>query len=379
MKTKRNLKESIVLHNLFMVILPKMYKNPDREFYKYVRDFTKENVKEASEAIVREVIVNLVKEIFVLTNQMWVNNPNQFDEGLIKHKNVFNAIKDAVSNGEKLPFNNRELYKRIRQSIAHNSENIQNFVFNLKGFELNLGKVGDKDYIIYLNFKQIMSLITVLIVNMQNINEKTEIVMLDDGEFTNKEEILNKIKIKNGKTNELIDLDENLLNRMYNYFSFIEPNEKELDDDYIYDFESLPNNAEHLLYEKYKALNMLFKMNSGSCWKDIKPKKLTDIINNYFAITTNLFFNLAASRTNDELEEILSGCIKGLDKEKIRHLRNALCHGRYFHDFNKTFYFYDGKKEFSFEVKLTINEINKILDKIATGEFNVVTLKKIES
>lgn len=378
MKVKRDLQESIVLHNLFIIIHNKMTKNKSKEFYKFVREFTKDNVQAASNAIIREVGANLIKEICVLINQMWVNNSNQFNESLIREKNVFNAIKSEISNGEKFPFNNRELYKRIRESISHNSADIENCVYNLKGLELNLGKVNGNDYIINLNFMQCVRLFYVLFSNMQYVENKNSIVVLDENNLTTKQDIKQNIKVGDGKTGNLLELDDNQVLRFYNYYRFIKPNEK--DDANICEFDSFcyANNAEMVLSEKLGALSLVAKMSSNSRWEDIKPNNLTEIINIYFAIVSNLFFNLASSRTNDELEQILSGCVEGLDKEKIRHLRNALCHGRYFHDFNKTFYFYDGKKELNFELKLTINDINKILDKIAAGEFNVVALKKID-
>ena len=76
----------------------------------------------------------------------------------------------------------------------------------------------------------------------------------------------------------------------------------------------------------------------------------------------------------DEIKEMLSGTGIKLNDEEIRHLRNSLCHGRYFHDFNQTFYFYDGRKNLSLGAKLTIKDINKLLDKIALGPHAVVVL-----
>lgn len=378
MKVKRSLEESLVLHNLFIAIYPKMSKNSDKEFYKFVRDYTKENVKETSNAIIREVGANLIKEICVLINQMWVNNSNQFNESLIKEKNVFNAIKSEISNGEKFPFNNRELYKRIRESIAHNSSGIENCVYNLKGFELNLGKVNGNDYIVTLNINQLVRLFYVLFSNMQSVENKTSIIVLDENNLQTKQEIKQNIKIEDGKTGNLLDLDDNQIERFYNYFTFIKPREKNKASVNEFDSYCLPNNVDMVLLEKITALSTIGKMHSNTTWEDIQPETLTDIINNYFAIISNLFFALAASRTNSELEQMLDGCLPDLDAEKIRHLRNALCHGRYYHDFNKTFYFYDGKKELNFELKLTINEINKIIDKLASGEFKVVALKKFD-
>ena len=374
MTTKRSLQESIVLHNLFLVIYDKMTKNRDREFYKFVREYSKDNLREASNAIIREVGANLIKEICVLTNQMWVNNSNQFNESLIKEKNVFNAIKSEIANGEKLPFNNRELYKRIRESISHNSKDVQNCVFNLKGFELNLGKVNGNDYIINLNINQLMRLFYVLFSNMQNVTNKTDIEILEDGEFTTKQEIKNKIKIKDGKSGNLLDLDDNQIERFYNYYNHIKTIEIEEND--LDSFSCLTNNASNLLLEKLHALSIIGNMNSNSKWEEIKPSNLTDALNSYFAIVSNLLFTIAASRTNAELEQMLDGCDSSLNSERIRHLRNALCHGRYFHNFNDAFYFYDGRKELNFELKLTIKEINKIIDKLASGQFKVIALKK---
>jgi len=68
---------------------------------------------------------------------------------------------------------------------------------------------------------------------------------------------------------------------------------------------------------------------------------------------------------------VLHSCIPSLTTEDVRHIRNSLCHGRYFHDYYKNFYFYDGKKSLKYEVKLTIDNINKILDRVTKGEKGV--------
>ena len=372
---KRDLQESIVLHNVFISILSKMRREDDKEFFKFVRNFTRTNYTAVANAIIDEVKVNLIKEIFVLINQMWAENTNRFDESLIKQKTLYQAIKNKISNNEKFPFNNRQLYKKIRECIAHNSENIQNFVFNLEDFELNLGKVDGKDYIIHLNFLELIDLLHILHSNFKSVNDPTRIIIDCENELKTREQIAEKIKIVNIENQTVKDLDKNQVERFYNYFKYVEPNqnlegnEKELQ--LVFAFQ---NNAERLLLEKMRALSMLSKMNSSSSLKDIEEERNFDKINVYYAIVSNLFFTIAASRNNEELEQLFSGCVSGFEKDKIRHFRNALCHGRYFHDFFKTFYFYDGKKELNFELSLTIQDINKILDKIAKGGFSVVAL-----
>ena len=55
---KRDLQESIVLHNLLISILPKMIKRNDKEMYTFVRNYSREKTSIASEFICKEVRVN---------------------------------------------------------------------------------------------------------------------------------------------------------------------------------------------------------------------------------------------------------------------------------------------------------------------------------
>lgn len=371
---KRNLQESIILHNLFISIYPKMIKEKDKEFFKFVRTHVKSNYTTVANAILDEVSVNLLKEIMVLTNQIWVDNPKIFDEAMKNDKRLYDSIRMQISNGEKFPFNNKELYKRIRQAIAHNSKDIQNFVYNLESFKLNLGKVDGKDYIINLEFSQMIKLLFVLLKNEQRENNPLEFVISETGTLKTKDEIFEKIKMVDGE--QILDLDEYQIDRAYNYFNYVKPgqviegNEKE-----IKKVLCLPRNAERLFYDKISALLKIKKMTSGSCWNDFEMKDGLDGVNTYQAIISNLLFTIVASRTNDELFELFDGCIAGLDENKIRHIRNAFCHGTYFHNYNDNFYLYDGCKNLKFELRLRIKDINKILDKLAKGNFEVVALE----
>ena len=147
-KVKRNLQESIVLQNSLISILHKMIKTADKPLFKFVRERTRENVSTASELICKEVSINLLKELFTLINQIWANRPNRFDESLSNEKAMFSVIKSKIStDGKTLPFNNKELYKRIRESIVHNNKINPNFVYNLSNFELNLGMKTSVKYL----------------------------------------------------------------------------------------------------------------------------------------------------------------------------------------------------------------------------------------
>ena len=374
-KIKRSLQESIVLHNLFISIYTKMNKEKDKPFFKLARNFSRTNYTDLSNAVIREVQVNLVKEIMVLINQMWANNSNRFDESLIKNKFVYNSIKSQISEGEKFPFNNRELFKRIRESIAHNSKNIQNCVYDLHGFELNLGKVDGEDYIIKLDLNQMVELFQVLLLNRKTTHDSTKIIINEFEPPVSREEIAENIKIVDTEKETVSDLDNNQIERFYNYFKYVEPNKPiEGNEQELQLVFSFKNNAERMLLEKISALKIISQMDSGSALNHLEYKSNMQKINTYMAVVSNLFFNIASSLTNQEISELFEGTIANLDEEKIRHLRNALCHGRYFHNFNDTFYFYDGRKNLTFKLKLTIVEINKILDKIAKGGFSVVAL-----
>lgn len=373
---KRNLQESIVLQNVFISCYPKMQKEKDKAFFKFVRNYTKTNYTVVANEIIREVSVNLVKEIMVLINQMWVEIPERFNEGLIKERTLYNEIKSQISNGEKLPFNNRELFKRIRQCIAHNSENIQNFVYDLDSFKLNLGEFGGKDYVVHLSMHQMINLFGILFKNIREVSGQIDFVILKTDNLKTRKEIFENIKIIDKRNNTQIDLDENQIDRFYNFFNYLEPGATVENNETKLGFVcSLPNNVERLMFDKIQTLKMMKYMDAGSCWNDLGLENKIDNINTYLAIISNLLFTLVSSRTNDELESLLDGCVEGLNKDKIRHLRNSLCHGRYFHDYNTTFYFYDGRKTLDFELKLSAPDINKILDRLAKGNFEVTALK----
>lgn len=378
---KRDLQESVVLHNLLISILPKMVKRNDKEMYTFVRDFTREKTSLASDFICKEVRINLLKEVFTLINQTWANDLRRFDEGLSNEKNILKIIKSQISTGPKpIPLNNRELYKRIREAMVHNNQINPNFVYNLTNFELNLGKVNGTDYIVQLTPQQIFDLIYVLKNNTTGNKVYGSIHIANTNTITTRNEIKDNIKILDDNGCPNIDLDNNQVERIYNYFRYGKNNMDIIgNESQIKKAMRFPHDQEALFAEKLTALMIISSIDSGTTWKDLTKQfpQLLDMAyfsNFYFAIISNLLFTVAATQNNAELETMLSGCIPNITSENVRHIRNSLCHGRYFHDFNKTFYFYDGKKTLDFKFKLTIENINKLLDKIAKGSYSVTML-----
>lgn len=367
---KRSLEESIVLHNMLLNILPKMMKNNKQEYYTFVRLYTNKNSTDVCDSICKDVSVNLLKEIFTLLNQVWSENPTIFNEGLIKERGVYNIIKSQIKGDRPFPFNNKELYKRIRESIVHNSIENPNFTYDLKRVELNLGKVNGEYYIVEMSLNQMYKLIHVLLSNF-NINSKTiPITVINADDIESREDIKNNIKMLDDKTNEYVDLDNNQVERIYNYFRFVKKEMNFTNEEELKKALCFSNNSEKLLLEKFQALTLISKMGFKSNWKSLlksyeTPLQIDEILGIYNALVSNLLFTYASSQTNEELYEVFKTCIPSLDKDNVRHFRNALCHGRYFHDFSKNFYFYDGKKNLSFELKLSIDNINKFLDRVA--------------
>ncbi|MBR4999153.1 MAG: hypothetical protein IKY10_04655, partial [Clostridia bacterium] len=142
---------------------------------------------------------------------------------------------------------------------------------------------------------------------------------------------------------------------------------------------AIPENPETLLVDKLEAVKVVGSMTTDSTWKSLL-NEFNNLDNNaefvsvYFAIVSNMLFEMVSSQTNDEIKEMFSGTGINLNNEEVRHLRNSLCHGRYFHDFNSTFYFYDGNKSLSLGTVLTIKDINKLLDKVAKGPHSIAVL-----
>ena len=363
---RRNLQESIVLHNLFISIYPKMLREKDKEFFKFVRMHTKTNYTNAANGVLEEVSVNLIKEIMVLLNQVWMDSPNIFDEAMTKNKSMFDSLRMEISNGERFPFNNKEFYKRIREGIAHNSKDVQNFVYNLESFELNLGKVNGEDYIVNFTINKFLKLARLLLENVKDEKSEYEFLIRETGTLKTRDEICEKVKMIDG--DDTIDLDDNQIERIFNYFNYIKPGQEiEGNESEIKSILCLPHNAERLLFEKFKALSVVRRMNSGTKAEDLGLDDRLVVINTYVSIITNLLFTIVSTRTNNEILDLLSGTISGLNLD-------SLCHGRYFHDFNSGFYFYDGRKKLEFQFKLDIKDVNKILDKIAKGNFDIVVM-----
>ena len=307
----------------------------------------------------------------------------RFDEGLSNEKNILRILKSEISADSKpIPLNNRELYKRIREAIVHNNKINPSFVYNLTNFELNLGKVNGSDYIINLTSKQIFDLIFVLKSNSSGNKVYGSIHIANTDTITTRAEIKDNIKILDENGCPTIDLDNPQVERIYNYFRYMKKNTDIIGNELeIKKAMRFPHDQEALFAEKLNALKIIYSMDSGTTWQNLTKQfpELLDSVefaNFYFSIISNLLFTIASNQTNTELETMLNGCIPNITSEDVRHIRNSLCHGRYFHDFNKTFYFYDGKKTLDFKYKLTIENVNALLDKIAKGSYNVVMMDK---
>ena len=370
-----------MLENCFISVFPNMVHNEDKAFYKFLRGYVRDNYSATADAVREAVVVNLLKEVIVIANQIWKVNPARFDERLIKNKNVYNVIKNKMSkDGKPLPFNTRELYKRIRQAISHNSKTKPNFIYNLHNFEMNLGKVNGDDYIVELEVFELYELFSVLFANKQE-GSKFSISYYEE-EIHSREDVKEFIELFDEENHETIKLDNNQVERAYNYFAkatedkTIDGSRKVLDH-----VIALPDNPEALLSEKIMALSMLASMRSNITYKEVEGcnKFLSNpifVVSTYFSVVSNLLFRIVSSQTNAEIETMLEGCGLGLTGEQIRHLRNSLCHGRYFHDYYNSFYFYDGAKEITFQLKLTVEDINKMLDGLAKGLYSVKTFAK---
>lgn len=366
----RSLEDSVILENCMITVLPEMLANPDKPFFKIIRERIAGEYSKFAMAVREAAVVGLVKEVLVLINQVWKNDPKNYDEGLIHERNVFNKVKRNISkDGKSLPFNTRELYKRLREAVAHNDINNPNIQYKFTHFEINLGEVNGADYIIEINPKELAELLAVLISN-RTTNGRQEISFARQ-EVNTREDIYNYVKVIDSKTGDLISLDENQIDRAYEFFTYLAPSRK-LEDNLsnIRYAVALPGNPENLLYDKLQTLHMVALMNSGSTFNQLSQFIETldcnaGKISIYFAIVTNILFEIASSQTVEQFAEMLKIAGLNLTDDQVRHFRNALCHGRYFHDFRRTFFFYDGRKDLNLEVKIDVDDINKIIDVLA--------------
>lgn len=374
----RTLQESICLQNDLISIFNAMIVNFDTPFYMFMDKFSekKEYRETTANAILDTTIANIIKECIVLQNQIWKNNPSAFNEGLIKNKVLYNIIKDKIQINNTIPFNKKESFKRIREAIAHNSEEIQNCQFDISGsFNLNLGKptndIDGQDIKITLTMPEMVQLI--LLLNSNKSKDEYLQLSYEDIAINSVEDAKKSIFIINNNSKYNIDKNQSL--RVYNALHYC-LNKKKISEAETEITEVVSNlsNESQLLEEKIITLNFLTSLYNGGTWNSMKQNcpnmnKTIYVISVYYSLITNLLFNIVTSRNNNEIFKLFEGSDVELTLEDVRHIRNSLCHGRYFHDFNDTIYFYDGNKKLSFATSLTIHDLNKILDKIAKGKF----------
>ena len=370
--TNRTLQESIILCNLLISIFPKMLSKSDRELYKFVREYTKENVASATHTICDEVKLNLIKEVFTLLNQLWKSEPFLVDEGLNNNKSDYQRIRRDIetSMGKKLPFNNKELFKRIRESIVHNDLDSPNFSFDLDNLQLNLRD----GYVITLSLNQFLELIKIILANVKTMRYQIKLSVSGVDKIISFDDI---------KTNVmLIDdfgmskpLDNQQVDCIYNFYRLngihnIVGNESLFSKAY-----REANNVKVLIYEKIDTAFLVSRLSMGETFNEIGEKDNIKLVNNYYSLISNLLFTIVSSQSNESIEAMLKDCLPHFKKDDFRHLRNSLAHGRYFHNYRDTFYFYDGKKDLEYYLKLTVRDINRCLDKLAKGRYCVITKK----
>lgn len=122
---------------------------------------------------------------------------------------------------------------------------------------------------------------------------------------------------------------------------------------------------------------------SINIFKKINPQGLVLLLDSEFmqsVFMSSVAFSLMSNRTNDELYELYKEAGHEMDIDTIRHIRNSFMHGRYFYNFNDGYEIYDGQKELDHITTLNINVIEDLYKKYAHNEiFEVMKVRaKIE-
>lgn len=381
----RTLQESICLQNIFISLYNSMILYPNLSFEKFMYNYVssnEEHKKSLANAVLDTCISNIIKECIVLQNQIWKNNHNAYNDSLIRNEVLYNIIKDKIKIKGTVPFNKKESFKRIRQAIAHNSKEIENCQYDINGYyNLNLGKshndTNGEEIKISLSLLEMVQLIMLLASNRRKDTIST--ISFDKVEINSIDDAKKSIYLS---SNSESHIDNNQATRVYNALHYC-LNKTNLDDAVNEIGLIIPgkSNEQQVLDEKLITLSFLTALYNGGSWNSMKKaypimNQPLYVVSVYFSLITNILFTIVTSRNNNEISELFADTGLSLSAQDIRHMRNALCHGRYFHDYNNKFYFYDGKKELTFEMNLSIQDINKILDKIAKGQYPVYVLDK---
>lgn len=325
----------------------------------------------------------LIRELLTLNKETYTDDAIKYSTPEMRA--ILNKLREKLPS-QYSKYNSSELMKLIRDSIVHNSIEVQNFKidkprnFTIKihakdeptSTELKLSK--DELFDVMTAFDDARN-IDLAVMGSFQINDDSINTINDLQKAIKKQPDISKFIIYTNKNGKEIAIDEfqskAFARFIVKYKEILNKNKIRLD--YIFcrffPLKSNPLNNYEMKFHQLQTVNLLsrqpfvlfteleeyYKKTDKCAYFQLEIK---DLYNSIF--TSSTLFNIFSSLEASEMLELLEGTSLNLTLEEVRHLRNSFVHGRYFYNYNGGFEIYDGSKNLIHILTLTESDIQAI-------------------
>jgi len=341
---------------------------------------------------------SLINELLVLVTENY--NSDGFNLTAPQFKKFLTKSKELLPQEYK-NMNGSEFLKAIRDSIAHNSIDVQNLEpINLESYNVVIRKKGAslpaKKTLTVAHLHQILKTYDECR-NLEKIHgclEFTQDISSLDEVLKLKKKLgsFNKFMTFKNVKNEVVVMDEYQESALLRFLLKNKATINKSKDPIFYIMRYYPNkdNKFNTYENKFHFLSVLKSLYGcyGATNQDvlrfIKENKINAQIpfidTEYLKalISSSIAFGLFSSRTNEEIYELAKNTGITFDQETVRHMRNAFVHGRYFYNYKQGFEFYDGKNELQHYGTLNIDDLEKMMLKATNEEIAYVYKRREE-
>lgn len=341
---------------------------------------------------------SFINELLVLATENY--NKEGFDLSTPQFKAFLKKSKELLPEEYK-NMNGTEFLKAVRDSIAHNSLDVQNLEpINLEKYNVVIRKKGasapTKKTLTIAHLHQILKAYDECrkvekVFGCFDFLQKVE--SLDDLlKLKKKLGSFNKIiKFTNDK-NEVVDMDKY---QEAAYLRFLLKNKATINKSrdpihFLMRFYPHKDNKLNTYENKYHFLDVIksfygcYGATNQDVLRFIKENKInaqipfTDTEYLRALISSSIAFGLFSSRTNEEIYDLTQKAEINFDQDTVRHMRNAFVHGRYFYNYKEGFEFYDGAKDLNHYGTLNMDDLQNILQVAVQDELKTVFKKREE-
>ena len=391
--------EMAIMSSIYPSLMSFFIENKNKTMVQYFSEFMQtKNTKRVFEKSVDIVMSCIIKELFVLEKESFESVGGLLSESALAKNVEFQKMRAKLPQEEMKNINNREFFKKIRESFVHNSPEDPNVLIDKDGkFHIRIKLKDDKGMFIDANSRFVFELVNKFAQNQAEEGkyyyevEALNILEHLSSDGIDETNIASFVRIFNNGEKENLDIFQkkaivNYIEHRINFCYDVDLFEYFMSKSFTR-HAPYRANADNLFMDKIKILSILLEVKKNP---NISKKQLLNVINNknketevvqndlleinvdpysyiVFPIVSSTLFTIFSEMTNDEIYNLLTENGVDIDLEKVRKMRNSLIHGRYYYNHKREIEFYDGRKlkELDHKVTMKTEDLVRILEAIS--------------